>query len=168
MHCGQPSPYPLGTRTPQPPAAALLARSRGDLASLDPFRGCGRSARGGGFAQQLQQQHGERSTSMRAATLSCARMREASGSRCSANVSARAMRVRSRGCRSGGVRNMAAAAAASFRRLSAGKIACVQVQRKNRRCVQRPRGRGWLRHGRFFVSGEGTRVARCQDETART
>ena len=80
-------------------------------------------------------------TSLRAATLSSARMREASGSRCSANVSARAMRVRSRGCRSGGARNMAAAGAACCRPISASEIACVQVHRKNRRCVQRPRGR---------------------------
>ena len=85
-------------------------------------------------------------TSLRAATLSSARMREASGSRCSANVSARAMRVRSRGCRSGGARNMAAAAAFFCMRFLAGEAACVQVQRKNRRCVQRPRGRVVERH----------------------
>ena len=58
MHWGQPSPYPLGTRTPQPPAAALLARSRGDLASLDPESGCGCSRRGCCDASLLQQQVG--------------------------------------------------------------------------------------------------------------
>ena len=106
-------------------------------------------------------------TSLRAATLSSARMREASGSRCSANVSARAMRVRSRGCRSGGARNMAAAGAWSCRCVSASEShVCRCTEKIVGAC--RGQGEGWLRHGRFFVSGEGTRVARCQGETART
>ena len=54
------SPYPLGTRTPQPPAAALLARWRGGLAFLGPDNGCRCSQRGSDDACLLQQEVGRR------------------------------------------------------------------------------------------------------------
>ena len=43
-------PYPLGPRVRQAPAAAGQARWRGERASLDPVRRCGRSPRGVGAA----------------------------------------------------------------------------------------------------------------------
>jgi len=50
-----PSRYPLGTRAPQPPAGALLARWPGEFASLGLVSGCDRSQRGCSCACRLQQ-----------------------------------------------------------------------------------------------------------------
>ena len=139
MHWGQPSPYPLGTRTPQPPAAALLARSRGDLASLDPESGCGCSRRGCCDARVLQQQVAHGGSATTATPLACDKSarRAVGASQQSGRQSGRRHEAARVGA--GGARRMAAAEAGS----SSGKSAAdTTVAEKNHGGSRGVRGAG--------------------------